>query len=123
MSRAPALRAADTLCLDVAVQVERRFVIVFVLLHRAGRSVHMGALILVVVHRARVIILHVVVFGVVKVLRHNERLVVEFQGVVVVGHGVVGFAVVGVVRHGTHRALILCVVGGVRVGVERVGLV
>lgn len=118
MSRAPAFRAADTLCLDVAIQVERSFIIVFVLLHRVRRSVHIGALILVVIHGTRMIILHVVVFGIVEVLRHNERLVVEFQGVVVVGrYGIVGVPVVGVVRHGTHRPLILCVVGGVRVGV------
>lgn len=72
MSRAAALRTADTLCFNVAVQIERGFIIVFVLLHRVGRAIHVGTLILVIVHRARVVVLPVVIFGVVEVLRHNE---------------------------------------------------
>ena len=122
MSGAPAFRTADTLCLDVAVQVERCFIIIFVLLPRAGRAIRTGAVLVFVIHRARVVVLHVIVFGVIEVLRHYERLVVEFQRVVVVGrYGIAGVPVVGVVRHGTHGPLVLCV--GVRVGVQLVGLV
>lgn len=117
----PALGTADTLCLHVAIKIEGSLIIILILW--VGRAIHIGALILVVVYRARVIVFYVFIFGITEMLWHYERLVIELQRVVIVWYSVVAISVVRIMRHWAHGSLILSVVGIVRVRVEWVGLV
>lgn len=98
VARAAALGAADALSLHVSIQIEGRLVIVLVIVRSARRRI----LVLIVV---AIIIPDVFILGF-QMLRHHERLVVEFERVVVVGLRVVAVAV-RVVRHGAHGALVV----------------
>lgn len=115
--RPPALSTTDALGLHVTLQVEGGLVVVLVV--RGGRAGR-GRALLLLVHRARALVAHVLVLRVGRVLRHHERLVVELERVVVVGRGgLVGVVAVRVVRGGAAGARVVRV-GRVRVRVERV---